>query len=401
MDVTPTRAAGLERLAAFASKAGRHYAGRRNYDTGPEDTAEVSRLSPWICRRMVLEEEVIAAVLGAHSRSSAEKFVQEVFWRGYFKGWLEQRPAVWESYRAGLLDDRARLADASEWAEAEAGRTGIACFDAWAQQLVETGYLHNHARMWFASIWIFTLRLPWRLGADFFLRHLLDGDAASNTLSWRWVGGLHTVGKTYLARSANIAKYTEGRFPSTPGLVGSAVPLDEGGLPPRSPLRTLPPPQPVPSLYLLTTEDLSLAPLPSAEVAGLAALPLAADRSPGSINAAIDAFDHAAFADAATRFTAELHMVETADALIERAVAAGARQIVTGFLHQGWVRDWIEAARPGLDAAGFSVVEVQRDWDRAVHPHARAGYFNVKKKIPDILDTLAPDAEALPLFRRA
>jgi deoxyribodipyrimidine photo-lyase len=65
------------------------------------------------------------------------------------------------------------------------------------QELVETGYLHNHARMWFASIWIFTLRLPWELGADFFLRHLLDGDAASNTLSWRWVAGLHTKGKHY------------------------------------------------------------------------------------------------------------------------------------------------------------------------------------------------------------
>ncbi len=68
-----------------------------------------------------------------------------------------------------------------------------------------TGYLHNHARMWFASIWIFTLRLPWELGADFFLRHLLDGDPASNTLSWRWVGGMQTMGKTYLARADNIA----------------------------------------------------------------------------------------------------------------------------------------------------------------------------------------------------
>ncbi len=67
------------------------------------------------------------------------------------------------------------------------GRTGIDGFDDWARQLVETGWLHNHTRMWFASIWIFTLRLPWALGAAFFLRHLLDGDPASNTLSWRWV----------------------------------------------------------------------------------------------------------------------------------------------------------------------------------------------------------------------
>ena len=66
--------------------------------------------------------------------------------------------------------------------------------------------------MWFASIWIFSLGLPWTLGADFFLRHLVDGDPASNTLSWRWVAGLHTRGKTYAARAENIARYTEGRF---------------------------------------------------------------------------------------------------------------------------------------------------------------------------------------------
>jgi deoxyribodipyrimidine photo-lyase len=70
------------------------------------------------------------------------------------------------------------------------GRTGIACFDQWTGELLETGYLHNHARVWFSSIWIFTLRLPWKLGADFFIRFLNDGDSASNTLSWRWVAGL-------------------------------------------------------------------------------------------------------------------------------------------------------------------------------------------------------------------
>ena len=95
------------------------------------------------------------------------------------------------------------------------GQTGIECFDTWARELTTTGYLHNYARMWFASIWIFTLKLPWQLGPDFFLRHLLDGDTASNTLSWRWVAGLQTVGKTYLARAANISRYTGGRFKPT------------------------------------------------------------------------------------------------------------------------------------------------------------------------------------------
>jgi deoxyribodipyrimidine photo-lyase len=79
------------------------------------------------------------------------------------------------------------------------GQTGLTCFESWVTELVETGYLHNHARMWFASIWILTLGLPWRLGAVFLYRHLLDGDAASNTLGWRWVAGLQTRGKPYPA----------------------------------------------------------------------------------------------------------------------------------------------------------------------------------------------------------
>ena len=65
--------------------------------------------------------------------------------------------------------------------------------------------------MWFASIWIHTLNLPWQLGADFF-KNLLDGDPASNTLSWRWVAGLHTQGKCYLATENNIKKFTNNRF---------------------------------------------------------------------------------------------------------------------------------------------------------------------------------------------
>ncbi len=76
-----------------------------------------------------------------------------------------------------------------------------------ARELTETGYLHNHARMWWASFWIHAEGLPWELGADFFFRHLLDADPASNTLSWRWVAGLQTPGKTYVVRLSNIEKY--------------------------------------------------------------------------------------------------------------------------------------------------------------------------------------------------
>ena len=79
-------------------------------------------------------------------------------------------------------------------------------------ELKNNNYLHNHTRMWFASIWIFTLELPWQLGAEFFMQHLYDGDAASNTLGWRWVAGVQTQGKHYLASEWNIKKFTNNRF---------------------------------------------------------------------------------------------------------------------------------------------------------------------------------------------
>jgi len=230
MDFTPTRTRGLARLAEFLPAAGRRYADTRNADDGPAEggRSNVSQLSPWLHAGLIGEREVLEAVLRRHSPRAAEKFVAEVFWRIYFKGYLEQRPAIWADYCSGR-DGALAAADANAglrraYSEAVEGRTGIEAFDAWARELVATGYLHNHARMWFASIWIFTLRLDWRLGADFFLRHLMDADAASNTLSWRWVAGLHTKGKHYLARADNIARYTAGR-------PGGAAPRRAGRLP--------------------------------------------------------------------------------------------------------------------------------------------------------------------------
>ncbi len=396
---TATRQAGMARLTEFTPRMGRAYANGRNYDYGPDRHKDVSGLSPYLRRRLVLEQEAVAPAISAHGMEGAEKFIQEVIWRGYFKGWLERRPTVWAAYRDGLSQDMAALerdrALRRAVAQAEAGSSGIACFDAWAGELVETGYLHNHARMWFASIWIFTLGLPWRLGADFFLRHLLDGDPASNTLGWRWVAGLHTRGKAYPAEGWNIAKFTGQRFvPAAGELAEVTAGLEQtepDGLPPVTPLRQpLAPQAGVPTAFLITEEDCRPEDFPCTGLDIVAVATLAAShlRSPGAVPDAVSQFEAKALEDAQTRLGlgGEGLRAGVPRDLALWASRAGARQIVTPYIPEGPLRDWLRAAQPALDAAGITVCEWRRDWDSAIWPHATAGFFKLKQKIPAILD---------------
>ena len=393
-EFTPTRAAGLARLTDFTPRMGRCYTARRNFDHGPDGHKDVSGLSPYLRRRLVLEEEAVSAALGAHGAEGAEKFIQEVIWRNYFKGWLEHRPGVWASYRDGVLHDldcidrdrglRRRVA------RAEAGQTGLECFDAWARELVETGYLHNHARMWFASIWIFTLGLPWRLGADFFYRHLLDGDPASNTLGWRWVAGLHTRGKFYAAQAWNIAKFTGGRFaPREADLAVVTHGLDASepeGLSAVTPLRVpSAPDSTAPSLLLVTEEDCCIEGFAHelSDLRAVVALSASHLRSPRDVADPVLTFEAGALADAGARLRRPFEMKRAglASDLATWAVRAGACQIVTPYIPQGPLRDWIAGAQPALQAHNIRFCEWQRPWDAAIWPHATAGFFKVKKAI--------------------
>ena len=381
----PTRAAGLARLEAFLPRAGRDYASLRNLDLPGHP--HVSALSPWLRHRLVTEAEVIDATLRAHPQG-AEKFLAEVWWRTYWKGWLELRPGVWADYRQGLQGALNRLAvEPGLAARAEAamlGETGIDSFDHWARELVDTGYLHNHARMWFASIWIFTLRLPWELGADFFLRHLIDGDPASNTLSWRWVGGLHTPGKTYLATPDNIAQNTRGRF-RPEGLAPAAQPL---------PMPPLPAPRPapegeawdptLPSLLLVTEEDLCPEFLldQGLEPAAIAGLIDVAGRSPLAIAPGVHSFVQAAMADALARLgSPDAPVLADETAILNLARTLGLRQIVTPHAPTGPVATRLRALAKAAEGAGVSVVRVLRDHDRLAWPHATHGFFRFREAV--------------------
>ncbi len=406
MHFNPTRKAGLDRLHDFLPRAGRAYANNRNYDDGfALDGARknVSQLSPWLHAGLLSEAEVVNATLSQHSPDAADKFIAEVFWRIYFKGYLEQRPSIWADYVRGR--DRALAAlDANAglrtgYKRAVGGLTGIEAFDHWARELVETGYLHNHARMWFASIWIFTLKLDWHLGADFFLRHLIDGDAASNTLSWRWVGGLHTRGKTYLARADNIARYTanqQGGPLGAASLSEIADPLEEAREHTRQPLHLPLPNEPSdfgePYALILHDEAAShhalALPRPPALVIGAER---AQSRSPLETSAAVSDFARGAVQsgtrDAADAFDCGARFWSPGDDLSAMLADAGIERVAFPYLTQGWTRDALMPQLEPLIQMG-QTIPILSDLDRATWPHAKAGFFGVKKKVEMILREL-------------
>ena len=203
-----SREGALKQLDAFINSELTNYSFKRNFDLGPKDKSNVSCLSPYISHRLITEYEVAKTVLAKFPYQKVEKYIQEIFWRVYWKGWLELRPQVWTDF----IEDLKGLKEDDNYKKAINGETQIECFNDWVKELKENNYLHNHTRMWFASIWIFTLNLPWQKGAEFFMKHLYDGDAASNTLSWRWVAGLQTKGKHYVAQSWNISKFTNNKY---------------------------------------------------------------------------------------------------------------------------------------------------------------------------------------------
>jgi len=212
MNFKASRASAVEKLENFVENNLVDYSKQRNFDYGPDKRSNVSCLSPYITHGVINELEVVSKSLKKFSFIKNEKFIQEVFWRTYWKGWLELRPNVWSDYLIELKKIREEFKDNKNYMDALEGKTNIECFNYWVNELKNNNYLHNHTRMWFASIWIFTLELPWQLGAELFMQHLYDGDAASNTLGWRWVAGVQTQGKHYLASEWNIKKFTNNRF---------------------------------------------------------------------------------------------------------------------------------------------------------------------------------------------
>ena len=370
------RQSALQRLDEFVQAEAIAYARTRNFVQAGH--ANVSRISAALRHRLLSEEEVITAVLAAHRFPAVEKFVQEVVWRTYWKGWLEQHPGVWTDY--------VRLA--SEPAPEVPSDETMSRF---TEELRATGYMHNHARMWWAAWWCHQQGLPWAAGARFFFDHLLDADAASNTLGWRWVAGLQTSGKAYLARRDNLAKYWEDHR-SLEGIddhVRARIPAETAD---RSRISLSEYPEVPPALeekvaVVGHADDLSIETTPLGAVRPQA---VALIDQPGVTDSAVKrAWRSRAMDDASARWTSHygrgVSRLPRWDALASWLLESGCDALVLMAPFVGPDADAWRPVRQTLQDAGIRVVECRRAWDQRLFPAARAGFFPFWHKAKPIL----------------
>jgi len=195
---------GREIAKIVLSKIDPHtYARTRNYGDG-----KVTKLSPYIHHGIVSLNEVRNYALTQCSEPlQIRKFIQELGWRDFWQRVINAHPNwAWndvEPYKTGFTTHD--YADALP-ADIEAGKTGVACLDAFIRELINTGYIHNHARMYLASYIVHFRRVKWQVGAEWFLNHLLDGNVPSNNLSWQWVASTFSH-KPYIFNLENVDKY--------------------------------------------------------------------------------------------------------------------------------------------------------------------------------------------------
>ena len=373
------------RLHKFTDSLVHKYTAYRNFDYGSEEKNFVSGLSPAINRRIICEWEVVKHVLNTYSYNKVEKFVQEICWRTYWKGYLEHYPHIWANY----LNDVEHMKDIKEsqnYIDAISSQTGIECFDHWIKDLVCDGYLHNHTRMWFASIWVHTLRLPWQLGADMFLKHLFDGDPASNTLSWRWVAGLHTKGKSYLAYPDNIKKFTDGEFYPNKQLSTHVKPAKEEYKPLPKQLNFESKMRSGKKGFLVHESDLSPSILKEYDMILIQSSPLKST----SRSSVVQSFIANALKVWQKKFTAnqkcDIALIDLEDTkMIKRIMdEKDLTSLSSNYPALGAVNDQIQKLRNESIIVDYQY----QKWDRSFWPHSSKGFFKLKSKIPKIIKQL-------------
>lgn len=232
--LSPIRGGGVAALAQLAQLDPIAYGRSRNHLDGA-----VSGLSPYIRHGVLSLAEVRDAVFRwledrgygrsgqrAEGRQLACKLINELGWRDYWQRlWKQRGDGIWndqEPLKTG--HPPGRYADLLP-ADIAEGRTGLACMDAFVGELLGRGWLHNHARMWLASYVVHWRQVQWQAGARWFLQHLLDGDPASNNLSWQWVASSFSQ-KPYLFNRANLERFAGDRHCRGCLLAGAGCPFE-------------------------------------------------------------------------------------------------------------------------------------------------------------------------------
>ena len=184
------------------------YGKARNFLNGP-----VTRLSPYIRHGVITLAEVRDAVFArTRTRQGSEKLINELGWRDYWQRlWQQLGDGIWRDQEELKTGHHPGAYSPELPADIAEGRTGLACMDGFITELHSTGWLHNHARMWLAAYLVHWRRVRWQAGAQWFLRHLLDGDPASNNLSWQWVASSFSH-KPYFFNRANLERYSNGSY---------------------------------------------------------------------------------------------------------------------------------------------------------------------------------------------
>jgi len=204
-DFPPTRDAALLRVYAIQPSS---YARSRNSLDGA-----VTRLSPYLSHGFISLPQAYAAIAARHEIDPQHKLVYEFGWREYWHHvWAHRGGGIFESLHQGLLPEDAYATELP--GDIREARTGVRVIDRAVRELYATGYLHNHVRMWLASYVVHLRKVHWRAGADWLYAHLLDGDLASNHLSWQWVAATASQ-KPYLFNAENVARYAPAEWHST------------------------------------------------------------------------------------------------------------------------------------------------------------------------------------------
>ena len=367
-----TKSKLIKSLINFSEKELPNYSKKRNFDFGPPHK-NVSKLSPYLKTRFISEEEVLKIVTIKNDIKNIEKFIEEIFWGTYWRGWLESHPWIYTEY----LNTNKH--------QSLPKKTGIKCFDNWKEELIDTGYLHNHSRMWFASIWIFTLGYSWQSGAEFFRKNLLDFCPASNTLGWRWVAGLQTINKPYLAMSDNIKYFTNERFNPT-GQLNEKINLNYMEQD-NSHVITFIKPNKIEFKnfdnlgIILNRNDLSLNNFFKIKKMTYECCVYSTEHE----NKLVNEFNKNIIQDILNN-NKNLEIFKNYNQIIDWLTNKKIKHLVLPYETVGNKIFNIEKFKNKLKQLDINYIFFLRDWDRNAFPYATKGFFKFKKNIPDLIN---------------